>query len=128
MANTQEARVLKGLESGHGRALVNPSFSNTKAKLERLGKAASERTYTMRKKYCDQESVFAHIWNHADAGGLWDGDASTVAAEFGVSEDEAHDMLSELCDGHHVEKVVPGKHAIVKWTEPDEEDEPEARR
>jgi hypothetical protein len=74
----------------------------------------------MRKKYCDQESVFAHIWDNADADGLWTGDAATLAAEFNVGEGEAQDMLGELCDRGHVEKLVPGKYAIVKWRERDD--------
>jgi hypothetical protein len=79
----------------------------------------------MRKKYCDQESVFAHIWDNADADGLWDGDDETLAAEFRVTEDEAHAALSELCDRGHVEKLYPGKFAIVKWPERDEPGEEE---
>lgn len=79
----------------------------------------------MRKKYCDQESVFAHIWDNADADGLWDGDDATLAAEFRVTEDDAHAALSELCDRGHVEKLYPGKHAIVKWPERDEPAEEE---
>jgi hypothetical protein len=74
--------------------------------------------------FCEQE-VFAHLWDNADCDGLWTGDASAVAAEFGVSEDEAHEMLGELCDGHHVEKLVPGKYAIVKWPERDDAGEQE---
>jgi hypothetical protein len=74
----------------------------------------------MRKKYCDQESVFEHIWNHTDADGLWDGDASTIAAEFYVSEDEAHDVLGDLADRGLIEKLVPGKYAIVRWRERDD--------
>jgi hypothetical protein len=38
---------------------------------------------------------------HCDNDGMWDGDASTLAAIFDVTEDEAHDVLGELCDGHH---------------------------
>jgi hypothetical protein len=85
----------------------------------------------MRKKYCDEESVFAHIWVNADEDGLWTGNASTVAAEFNVSEDEAYDALTELCDRGHVEKLVPGTYAISEWRERDdlgEEDAPEAHR
>jgi hypothetical protein len=80
----------------------------------------------MRTKYCDQESVFAHIWDNADADGLWDGDDATLAAEFRVSEDESHAALSELCDRGHVEKLYPGKFAIVKWRERDDPGEEES--
>jgi predicted transcriptional regulator of viral defense system len=64
--------------------------------------------------------VFAHILNNADRDGLWTGNASTVAAEFNVSEDEAYDALGELCDRGHVEKLVPGTYAISEWPERDE--------
>jgi hypothetical protein len=74
----------------------------------------------MRKKYCDDESVFAHIWNNADRDGLWVGDGASLGEEFGVSEDEAYDALSELCDRGHVEKLVPGTYAISEWRERDE--------
>jgi len=74
----------------------------------------------MRKKYCDQESVFEHIWRNVDRDGLWDGSATTLAEEFHVSEDEAHEMLGELCDRGLIEKLVPGKYAIVKWRERDD--------
>jgi hypothetical protein len=100
---------------------VNPILPNTDAELGRLKAMPQHRKATiMRRKCFCEEQVFGFIWDSADADGLWDGDASTVAAEFGVSEDEAHDVLGELCDGHHVEKLVPGKYAIVKWRERDD--------
>jgi hypothetical protein len=77
----------------------------------------------MEKKYCDQESVFEHIWGNADRDGIWDGSAMTLAEQFNVTEDEAHSALSELCDGNVIEKLYPGKFAIVKWRERDELDE-----
>lgn len=73
-----------------------------------------------KKKHCDQESVFAHLWNNADADGLWDGDASTVAAAFNVSEDDAQDMLGELCDHHFIERVGTATYIIARWRESDE--------
>jgi hypothetical protein len=79
----------------------------------------------MRKKYCDQETVFAHIWENADNDGFWAGDASTVAAAFNVSEDEASDTLSELCDRSLIERLVPRKYAIMRWRERDEPGEGE---
>jgi hypothetical protein len=79
----------------------------------------------MRKQCCDQESVFAHIWNNADRDGLWTGDASAVAAAFNVGEDEAYDALSELCDRGRVERLVPGTYAIAEWRERDESGEEE---
>jgi hypothetical protein len=74
----------------------------------------------MRKRYCDQESVFQHIWRSADDDGLWTGGGASLGEAFGVSEDEAYDVLSELCDRGHVEEVFPGKYAIVKWRERDD--------
>jgi predicted transcriptional regulator of viral defense system len=52
--------------------------------------------------------------------------ASTVAAEFNVSEDECHATLSELCDRGFIEKLVPGKFAIVNWPERDDPGEEES--
>lgn len=74
----------------------------------------------MSKKYFREEDVFGFVWEHANRAGMWDGDASTIAAEFGVSEDEAYEMLGVICDGGHVEKVVPGTYAITEWRERDE--------
>jgi predicted transcriptional regulator of viral defense system len=69
----------------------------------------------MRNKCCDQESAFEHIWKHADEDGMWAGDAASVAEEFGVSENEAHEVLGELCDRGLVEELYREKYAIVKW-------------
>jgi hypothetical protein len=79
----------------------------------------------MRKKYCDQESVFAHIWNNADRDGLWTGDDAVLAETFHVTEDEAHEVLGEICDAGHIEKVYPGTYAITEWRERDEPGEEE---
>jgi hypothetical protein len=45
--------------------------------------------------------------------------------EFGVTEDKAREKLGVICDGRHVEKVFPGKYAILRWCE---RDEPGGRR
>jgi hypothetical protein len=74
----------------------------------------------MTKKYCDQESVFAHIWDNADADGLWDGDDATLAAEFSVSADEAYAVLSELCDRNRIERVWTATYIITRWLERDD--------
>ena len=79
----------------------------------------------MKKKHFDWEHVFAHIWDRPDADGLWEGDAATLAAEFHVAEEEANDTLGELCDRGFIERLVPGKYAIVKWPERDEAGEDE---
>ena len=42
-----------------------------------------------RKKYFDEERAFEFIWQNTDRDGIWHGDASTLAAEFDVSEDAA---------------------------------------
>jgi hypothetical protein len=59
----------------------------------------------MRKKYLDEESLFAHIWNNADPDGLWDGDETMLAAAFEVPEGEADDMLGKLCDRGLIQRV-----------------------
>ena len=82
----------------------------------------------MRKKYFDWEYVFEFVWNNADHDGLWDGDATTLAAEFAVTEAEAHSMLGELCDRGLIEKLYPGKFAITKWRERSEPGEEELER
>jgi hypothetical protein len=79
-----------------------------------------------KKKYCDQETVFQHIWNTADRDGLWDGDAATIAAAFAVTEDAAYDTLNELFDRGLIEKLIPGKFAIVNWRERDDPGEEES--
>lgn len=73
----------------------------------------------MKKKHNDWESVFAFIWRNADHDGLWGGE-DALAAEFGVSPDEAYSALSELCDRGLIEKVYEGRYAITKWHEPDD--------
>jgi hypothetical protein len=104
-----------------GRQPVSESqFSQYRRQFREAADNARTERFIMRKKYWDQESVFAHIWNHADADGLWDGSATTLAEEFRVSEDEAHEVLSEICDGGHIEKLVPGTYAIVNWREQDD--------
>jgi hypothetical protein len=43
-----------------------------------------------------------------------------LAAEFDVSEDEAHSVLSELCDRRLIEKVYSQTYVIVNWRERDD--------
>jgi len=73
----------------------------------------------MRKKYFDWEHVFEHIWNNADRDGLWAGDDDDLAQEFHVSETEAHEVVSDLCDRKLIETLFPGRFAITKWRERD---------
>ena len=71
----------------------------------------------MRKKYFDWEQAFRYIWDNADEDGIWNGDAASLAYEFGVSEDSAHSILSELCDRPLIELVDERTFAITKWPE-----------
>jgi hypothetical protein len=71
----------------------------------------------MKKKYCDQESVFEFVWQNADADGIWNGNAETLATEFGVSEDEAYTALSDLCDKDFIQRVGRRDFIIVRWPE-----------
>jgi hypothetical protein len=77
----------------------------------------------MRKKYFDWEYVFEFVWKNADHDGMWVGDDATVAGQFGVTEDEAHEVLGDLCDRGLIEKLVPGTYAITEWRERDDADE-----
>lgn len=70
-----------------------------------------------RRKYFDREQAFEVIWQNADSEGMWLGDAASLAAEFDVSEDEAHSVLSELCDRRLIEKVYKQAYVIVSWRE-----------
>ena len=74
----------------------------------------------MRRKYFDWEYVFEFIWKNCDYDGLWSGDDATVAGKFGVTEDEAHEVLGDLCDRGVIEHVYPGTYAITEWREQDE--------
>jgi hypothetical protein len=64
--------------------------------------------------------VVEFIWNNADEDGIWNGDAETQAAAFGVARGEADEMLDELCQRHRVEDVFPGTYAITRCPERDE--------
>lgn len=73
-----------------------------------------------RKKYFDDEYAFEFIWQNADHEGIWHGDAASVAAEFGVTEDDAHSALGDLCDRRIIEKVYKQTYIIVNWRKRDE--------
>jgi hypothetical protein len=64
-------------------------------------------------------AVFEFVCRHCDRDGPWDGDAESVAADFQVSEDQSDETLSDLADRGLIEKLVPGKFAIVNWTDRD---------
>jgi hypothetical protein len=84
------------------------------------------KAHNMRTRYFGWEYVFEHICQRCDGDGFWSGDDATLADEFRVSEDEAHAALSDVCDRGHVEKLVPGKFAIVRWRERDDPGEEES--
>jgi predicted transcriptional regulator of viral defense system len=71
----------------------------------------------MRTRYFGWEYVFEHICQHCDRDGIWSGDDATLADEFRVSEDEAHEMLSDLANRGLIEHLCPGTYAITKWRE-----------
>jgi hypothetical protein len=77
------------------------------------------------KKYFCERPVFGFIWDHADADGIWEGDAATIAAEFSVPEDEAYATLSELCDRNRLQRIGDAKYIITTWRERDEPGEEE---
>jgi hypothetical protein len=77
----------------------------------------------MRQKYCDQESVFAHIWQHADADGLWSSDDASLAEAFRVSEDESYEILGELCDRNRIQRVGTATYIVTNWRDRDDADE-----
>ena len=70
-----------------------------------------------RKKYFDWEQAFHFIWENSDRGGIWHGDAVSLAAEFDASEDDAESVLNELCDRWLIEKLCAGSFFLSKWRE-----------
>jgi hypothetical protein len=79
----------------------------------------------MRKKCFREEDVFGFIREHADEEGLWNGDSATVAEEFGVPEDEAYAVLSEMCDRDRIQRIGEKTYIVTKWRERDEATEGE---
>jgi hypothetical protein len=107
---------------------IEPQFSDTTRYLGTTIPGAlppTERPHNMKRRYFDWEYVFDFIWQHCDGDGLWDGDAASVAAEFHVPEDEAHEVLSDLTDRGLIEPLLPGKFAIANWRERDHSGEEE---
>jgi hypothetical protein len=74
----------------------------------------------MRKKCFREEDVFGFIWERADREGMWNGDSATVAEEFGVSDDQAHEVLGELCDRDRIQRIGDAKYIITRWRERDD--------
>ena len=75
-----------------------------------------------RKKHFGEEILHEFLWRHCDNDGLWSGDAGVISRKFGVSEDEAHDALTSLCDRGHIEQVFQGRYALTKWREREQGD------
>jgi hypothetical protein len=115
---------------------VNPDFSNIDADFRdaalteiprrcqdspvALQQRSGRKALTRRTRYFGWEYVFEHICQHCDCDGIWSGDGATVAAEFSVTEDEAHEVLVELCDRGLIESVFSGTYAITEWRDRDE--------
>jgi hypothetical protein len=78
---------------------------------------AARRGAEMRKKYFDRDYLWEFIWDLADHDGIWEGDAATLAAEFGVTEDTAYSTLAELCDSRLIAKLGPTEFIVVDWPE-----------
>jgi hypothetical protein len=81
----------------------------------------------MKKKTFDWESVFAHIWNHADGDGIWAGDAKMLAGKFQATEDEALGVLTKLCDRALIQRVGASTYIISRWRERDDPGDEELR-
>lgn len=73
-----------------------------------------------RKRYFDWEQAFHFIWQGADQDGIWNADASTLAAEFDVSEDAVEEVLGQLRARRLIEKLYTGKYIIVNWRDRDD--------
>ena len=72
------------------------------------------------KKCFREEDVFGFVWEHADREGMWTGDSATVAQEFGVSDDEAYAVLSELCDCDRIQRIGDETYIVTRWPERDD--------
>jgi hypothetical protein len=61
-----------------------------------------------RQRYFDWEQALHFIWQGADQDGIWNGDASTLATEFDVSEDAGAEVLDQLRARRLIEKLYTG--------------------
>lgn len=73
-----------------------------------------------RKKYLDEERAFEFIWQNGDHDGIWHGDSIQLASEFDSTEDDAHAVLSDLCNRRIIERLYTGKYIIVNWRDRDD--------
>jgi hypothetical protein len=58
-----------------------------------------------------------HLGPPNRADGIWNGDEASLAAEFGVPEEETNAALGELCDIRLIEQLEPSKFIVVDWPE-----------
>jgi predicted transcriptional regulator of viral defense system len=79
----------------------------------------------MKKQYFDEESVFRFVWEHADHDGIWNGNDASIAAAFGVTENEAYTVLGELTDRNRLQRVGSETYIITAWRERDDRSEEE---
>ena len=52
-----------------------------------------------------------------DENGIWHGDADLLAGHFGVLEEEAHEMLTDLAEHQAVQRVGTRHYLIPNWRE-----------
>ena len=70
-----------------------------------------------RKKYFDWEEAFHFIWLNADRGGIWRGDAASLAEKFDALENDAESVLDELRERRLIEKLDARTYFLSKWRE-----------
>jgi hypothetical protein len=87
-----------------------------------------ERLYIMRKRYFREEDVLRFIWEAADEDGMWEGDDQTLAAAFGVTENEVYASLGDLCDRNRLQRIGDATYIITAWRERDDAEEDESKR
>jgi hypothetical protein len=81
----------------------------------------------MRKRYFREEDVFGFVWDAADADGMWEGNDQTLAAAFGVTENEAYISLSDLCDRNRLQRIGDATYIITEWRDRDDAEEESER-
>jgi len=73
-----------------------------------------------RTKYFDWEQAFHFIFENADRDGIWHGSATSLAAEFEVSEQTAGEVLDELRGRRLIERLSTRAYFLSKWSEKDD--------
>jgi hypothetical protein len=74
----------------------------------------------MRTRYFGWEYAFKHICQHCGRDGIWNGDGASLGEEFGVTEDEGHETLSDLADRDLLQRVGNSTYIVTRWPERDE--------